>query len=167
MDVRYINPFITSVKHVFKTMLQTDVMVSRPHVRERDEAFADVSAVIGLSGDASGAVVLSFPLQTSCKVASTFAGMEMTPESEDFSDALGELANMVTGHAKANMEGLNLSISLPSVVVGKEHMISQSKLARRLALPCDSTLGRFNVEVVMVVEKKNASAEPVAAASST
>ena len=54
MDVRFINPFIGSVKNVFKTMLTTDIIVSKPVIKEHDEANADVSAVIGLSGDASG-----------------------------------------------------------------------------------------------------------------
>ncbi|NLX21577.1 MAG: chemotaxis protein CheX [Phycisphaerae bacterium] len=162
MDVRYINPFIASVKHVFKTMLATDVLVSKPLLKERDEAFADVSAVIGLSGDATGCVVLSFPLATSVQAASKFGGVEMDEKHADFADALGELANMVAGHAKANITGMDLTISLPSVVIGKEHVISQSRLARRLALPCDSALGRFTVEVVMVVGQKPAS-KPVAA----
>ncbi|MBP7936762.1 MAG: chemotaxis protein CheX [Phycisphaerae bacterium] len=165
MDVRFINPFIGSVKNVFKTMLATDIIVSKPVIKEHDEANADVSAVIGLSGDASGCVVLSFPTRTAAAAASKFAGAEMDEKNPDFADALGELANMVAGHAKANLEGLNLSISLPSVIIGKEHTVSQSRIAPRLSLPCDSSLGRFAVEVVLVVEKKPAavSAAPVPA----
>lgn len=154
MDVRYINPFIASVRNVFKTMLATEVNVSKPVIKAQGEASADVSSVIGLSGDATGCVVLSFPMHTAVAVASKFAGIAMTATHEDFSDALGELANMVAGHAKASLEGLNLNISLPTVVVGREHLVSQSKLAPRLALPCDSTLGRFCVEVVMVAATK-------------
>jgi chemotaxis protein CheX len=164
MDVRFVNPFISSVRNVFKTMLATEVSVSKPVIKDRDEGFADVSAVIGLSGDATGCVVLSFPMQTAVSVASKFAGVEMTATHEDFSDALGELANMVAGHAKANLEGLNMNISLPTVIVGREHVVSQSKLAPRLALPCDSSLGRFCVEVVMVTGKKPSSAQTPALA---
>ncbi len=164
MDVRYINPFIASVKNVFKTMLATEVTVSKPIIKGQGEASADVSAVIGLSGDATGCVVLSFPMHTAVTVASKFAGVQMTATHEAFSDALGELANMVAGHAKAGLEGLNLNISLPTVVIGREHLVSQSKLAPRLALPCDSTLGRFCVEVVMVADKKRHEAAGVPAA---
>jgi len=159
MDVRYVNPFIASVRNVFKTMLATEVAVSKPVIKDRDEGFADVSAVIGLSGDATGCVVLSFPMGTAAAAASKFAGVTMTATHEDFSDALGELANMVAGHAKANLDGLHLNISLPTVIVGREHVVSQSKLAPRLVLPCDSALGRFCVEVVMVAGKKNPAAQ--------
>lgn len=164
MDVRFINPFIFSVKNVFQTMLATDIIVSKPYVKEKDEANVDVSAIIGLSGDAVGAVVLCFPMKTAEAAATKFAGIELNSQHEDFADALGELANMVAGQAKAQLEGLNVSISLPSVIIGKEHQVSQSKNRPRLALPCDSVLGRFTVEVAMVVEKKAQAAKPQAAA---
>jgi chemotaxis protein CheX len=155
MDVRFINPFIYAVKNVFNTMLGEEIMVSKPFIKAKNEANADVSAIIGLSGDAVGCVVLSFSMQTALNASGKFAGIEMTQDHEDFSDALGELANMVAGQAKAQMDGLNVSISLPSVVIGKEHQVSQSKNQPRLVLPCDSGLGRFCVEVAMVVEKKS------------
>lgn len=160
MDVRYINPFIASVKTVFKTMLSADLMLSKPVVRDKHDGSADVSAIIGLSGDAVGCVALCFPMQSATKIASTFAGVELDQNHEDFSDALGELANMVAGQAKAQMDGLSISISLPSVIIGKEHVISQSKLSPRLAIPCDSTLGRFAVEVAMRVEKQQPKPAP-------
>ncbi len=157
MDVRYINPFVEAVQQLFKTMLNTELVISKPSIRQ-DDVFADVSAVIGFSGDASGAVVLCFPMETAVKAASTFAGIEMKPDDEDFSDAIGELANIVAGGAKARMNGLNISISLPSVVVGKQHAVLRSRQRPRLAIPCDSPLGRFTVEVAMVVNKRPATA---------
>ena len=167
MDVRFINPFIASVKTVFQTMLQTELVISRPVIKQEDEHSADVSAIIGLSGDAVGAVVLSFPLTTAIRVASKFAGVEMTPTHPDFSDALGELANMVAGQAKAKFEGISASISLPSVIIGREHIVSQSRHAPRLALPCDSVLGRFCVEVALMFEKKKSSKAAPAVAATT
>lgn len=100
MDVRYINPFIAAVKHVFKTMLSTDIMISKPRLKSPDEGNFDVSAVIGFSGDAAGAVILCFRTDTAVKTASKFTGSPLTPQHPDFSDALGELANMVAGQAK-------------------------------------------------------------------
>ncbi len=166
MDVRYINPFIQSVNNVFSTMLATDILISKPFVKTDDRQTADVSAVIGLSGDAVGSVALCFPMGSAVKTAGKFAGIEMTQDHEDFADALGELANMIAGGAKAKLEGLNVSVSLPNVVVGKNHVLSQSKQSPRLVLPCDSPLGRFAVEVGMVVKKQSANAgAPKAAVS--
>ena len=160
MDVRFINPFIEAITHLFKTMLKTDLMIGKPVVKDDDELRADVSAVIGFSGDAVGCMVLRFPVTTAVKVASTFAGVEMSKDHEDFPDALGELANIVAGGAKGKFEGMQIGISLPSVIIGKEHAVLQSKQRPRLVIPCDSTLGRFAVEVAMVIEKKQGTGTP-------
>ena len=159
MDARYINPFIAAVKHVFKTMLATEVTIGKPRIfQANQEPGADVSAVIGFSGDAIGCVELGFPMSTANNTASKFAGTDMAKDHEDFADALGELANMVAGQAKAKLEGLRISISLPSVIIGNDHIVSQSRQKPRLSLPCESPLGNFCVEVAMVVEKRSAAA---------
>jgi len=164
MDVRFINPFIAAVKNVFNTMVTTQITVGKPYViNASQEPVADVSAVIGLSGDVVGCVVLSLPMQSAVNAASKFAGMELTPDNPDFADALGELANMVAGQAKSNFTGFNVSISLPSVIIGREHVVSQSRAKPRLALPCESALGTFHVEVVMVVNRPSAKQAPAAA----
>ncbi len=164
MDVRFINPFVEAVQQLFKTMLNTELVIGKPSIRQ-DDVFADVSAVIGFSGDATGSVVLCFPMETAVKAASTFAGVEMKSDDEDFSDAIGELANIVAGGAKARMDGLNISISLPSVVVGTQHAVLRSRQRPRLAIPCDSSLGRFTVEVTMVVNKQVAASPQAAGAA--
>jgi chemotaxis protein CheX len=168
MDIRFINPFVAVVKKVFKTMVATEVMIGKPSINMPDQVpTADVSAVIGLSGDAAGCVVLSLPTSTATQAATKFSGLELKPEDPDFSDALGELANMVAGQAKAQFEGLNVSISLPSVIIGKEHVVSQSRHRPRLSIPCESQLGKFWVEVAMVVNNsgaENQAAGAVAAA---
>jgi len=167
MDVRFINPFILAVRRVFQTMLATEVRVGRPNVvTTKQESTADVSAVIGLSGDVVGCVILSLPIATAEAVASKFAGIALTRDHADFADALGELANMVAGQAKAQLDGMHVSISLPSVIVGQDHVVSQSRQWPRLHLPCESPLGTFIVEVAMVIEKREVGpAQPFAAAA--
>ena len=165
MHVRFINPFIQSVKNVFSTMLATDLLVSRPFVKVDDRLTSDVSALIGLSGDAVGCVALCFPMETATKVTGKFAGIEMSKEHEDFADALGELANMVAGGAKAKLDGFTVRISLPNVVVGRNHVVSHSSRKPRLVLPCDAPLGRFSVEVVLLAEKASTSAKAQSASS--
>lgn len=164
MDVRYINPFIASIKNLFSTMLDTEVLISKPFVQTGDELPSDATAVIGLSGDVMGSVALCFPMTTAVRAAGKFAGVELSENHEDFADALGEMANMVAGGAKAKLDGLNCSVALPNVVLGREHTLGRSNAAPRLVLPCDSALGRFRVEVGMVVKKKAHAVEQRAAA---
>ena len=52
MDVRYINPFISAIRNVFRTTLKTEILISKPRAPGKDDPDADVSAIIGLSGGA-------------------------------------------------------------------------------------------------------------------
>ncbi|UCE58785.1 MAG: chemotaxis protein CheX [Phycisphaerales bacterium] len=165
MDVRFINPFIGGIKNVFSTMLQTDIVISKPRVKGRDEPNADATAIIGFSGDATGSVALCFPMRTALATAGKFAGMEIAEDSPDFADALGELANMVAGQAKSKFEGLSVSISLPRVVAGRDLHLLDSQNTPVLLLPCDSALGRFSTEVTMQLTGRSRLKRPETAAS--
>ena len=157
MDVRFINPFIAAIQHVFATMLKADILISKPCLKQPGEHTAEVAAIIGISGDAVGSVALCFPMRTAVTTASRFVGTEISQDHPDFADALGELANMVAGSAKAKFEGLNASISLPQVVTGQDLRVLQNERTPSLLLPCDSTLGRFSAEVAMAVDTPRAS----------
>lgn len=166
MDVRFINPFMGGIKSVFSTMLNTEIMISKPRLKARDEPHPDVSAIIGFSGEALGSVALCFPVRTAVSAASKFAGVTITPDHPDFGDALGELANMVAGQAKSKFEGVNITISLPRVIAGKNLQLLDSKSAPVLILPCDSELGRFATEVSMVLGEKRSVRSAAATAQS-
>ncbi len=158
VDVRFISPFLLAVATVFKTMVHMDVKVQKPRALTDPGTQADVSGVIGFSGDASGCVVLSFSTPVACQIASAFAGIPIDEKHPDFSDAIGELANMVAGNAKKDFEDMNISISLPSVIIGRGHTVSGLRACPRLAIPCETPCGVFEVEVAMVVTKAPAAA---------
>ena len=154
MDVRYINPFIASICSTFETMCGLKVTIGKPTLHTEPYERTDVSAIIGFSGDAAGSVALCFGFDAASRMATSFAGVEITPEHADFGDALGELANMVAGGAKAKLEGLDVNISLPSVVIGQDQRILASKSSPRLQIPCSTDSGSFRVEVGMEICKK-------------
>ncbi len=162
MNVRYINPFIASICNVFETMCGAKVNIGKPVLQTEPYEQTDVSAIIGFSGDAAGSVALCFSLDSASKIATIFAGADITPDHEDFGDALGELANMVAGGAKAKLEGLDVNISLPSVIIGQGQRILASKSSPRLRIPCSTDAGNFRVEVGMEICKKGGVATPAA-----
>ncbi|HPD32654.1 MAG TPA: chemotaxis protein CheX [Phycisphaerae bacterium] len=154
MDVRYINPFILAVQNVFKTMLNVEVLVSKPLIKTKESPTSDVSAIIGLSGPVSGSVTLCFSKQVAVRVASTLAGTELSVyEPADLTDALGELTNMVAGQAKIQLPQSNITISLPRVILGDQHRLLESRTSPVLLLPCDSSIGRFSVEVTLLTKR--------------
>ncbi len=147
MDQSYIIPFIKSVQNVYETMLQLPVQMGQPELKQPGEAGHDVSAIIGMSGDVEGSVVLSFPTATAERVVAIFTGMELKSDHEDFADAVGELVNMVSGGAKAQFGGKEVTISCPSVVIGEKHQVYGRKDVVAICIPCECDCGEFNVEV--------------------
>lgn len=164
MDVKYINPFVRSICNTFETMCGMKVSVGKAELKTTNEPLTDVSSIIGFSGDAAGSVVLHFTFETASKIATAFAGIEITPSHPDFCDAIGELANMVAGGAKSTFEGLNISISLPNVIIGHNHNVSASKSTPRIVLPCQAEGITFAVEIGMVILSQKSCSTPVATA---
>jgi chemotaxis protein CheX len=156
MDVRYINPFVSAVQHVFKTMLDLGIFVSRPTIRGRDRRASAVSAIIELSGPVTGTVALCFSKQAAVRVASVFSGKALSiHQPAELADALGELANMVAGQAKSELPPSGITISLPRVVLVDQNRERAPALSPTLVLPCDSALGRFSVEVTMATNRSS------------
>jgi chemotaxis protein CheX len=149
MDVAYINPFIVSTVHTFKTMLSEDVTVGKPAVKALPFPTYDVSGIIGLSGDAQGSITMSFPKLTALKVVSKMMGMSIKVIGPELTDGIGEIANIVAGNAKQHLSNCNLSISLPNVVVGRSHVISAPSGSASIVVPFQSSLGDFAVEVTL------------------
>lgn len=147
MDASYITPFIRSSQNLFETMLQLPVTIGIPTLQKDPTPTYDISGIISMSGDVYGVVVLSFPTATANRVVSLFTGTQMTREHEDFADAVGELVNMVTGGAKAQFAGKNVSISCPSVVIGSDHVVSNRRDMVSVRIPCECDCGHFAVEV--------------------
>lgn len=150
MDARSITHFVASTHQVFETMLSLSVTPGKPTASCNVPRFqSDVSGVIGMTGDVVGMVVLSFPFSTAKGVLKAFTGSDIEPNSPDFSDAVGELVNMISGAAKAKFEGLSVSISCPSVVIGPGHRVQQASDTTCITIPFECAAGPFSVEVAI------------------
>ncbi|MFW6155185.1 MAG: chemotaxis protein CheX [Planctomycetota bacterium] len=150
MRAEHINPFITAVQLVFETMLDSPVAVAKPKLKHAGSPTYDVTGIISLSGDVVGSAALSFPMDTASQAVKAFTDTEVAPEDDMFADAIGELANMVTGNAKKDLHHLSVSISVPTVVVGHNHHLASHQLGPWVVLECACDLGTFNIEVCVV-----------------
>jgi chemotaxis protein CheX len=97
----------------------------------------DISGIIGLSGDVSGAVVISFKENTACQVTRILTGKEHDDLDKLVCDTTGEIINIIAGNVKKYYENeLRIKISLPSIVKGKAHCIVwPSDKARIICIP--------------------------------
>lgn len=150
MDPNLITPFIASLQNVFSTMMQLPVTVGEPTIKGGASPTYDVSGIIGMSGDAVGNVVLSFPMATAQRLVAIFTGTEMTADNPDFADAIGELTNMISGNAKGMFTGKKkVSISCPSVVLGAGHTIARPKDVPCIVIPATTDCGQLVLEIAI------------------
>jgi chemotaxis protein CheX len=141
---------IKSTQNIFEMMFQLPVEVGEPKMGEIDQTNYDVSGIIGMNGDVDGSVVISFPMGTAQRLVSIFTGAECSEDNtEDLSDAIGEIANMIAGGAKAQFEGMSVSITCPSVVIGASHSVYGRKDVTSVTIPCSCDCGEFCVEIAV------------------
>ncbi|MDR1893127.1 MAG: chemotaxis protein CheX [Spirochaetales bacterium] len=135
---QYIQPFIDSCSNVFKEFLGLELSPDRPYFTEKDTyAEWDISAVIGLTGEARGAVVISMKKSLARKITGILTG-ETHEEMDDIVvDAIGEIVNIIAGNAKKGLEeSFRIVISLPTIILGANHSINwPTEKARIIAIP--------------------------------
>jgi len=147
MRVEYINPFIISLRNAFRTMLGCDVRRGAITLMQGPSPSHSISGVVGLSGRAIGTVVLSLSEKVALKAASTMLMTEAKTIDADVIDAVGELANMVAGAAKADLEEYQLMVSLQNVVTGANHKVRFPSNVTPICVPFDTDWGPLTLEV--------------------
>jgi len=163
LDPIYVTAFIEATQNVFQTMLRQEVSFAKPIVGRLPHLDNDVSAIIGMSGDVVGTVVLSLPAATASKIVELFVGLPIDMENEDFADAVGELVNVISGGAKAKFDGQEVRISCPSVVIGQGHTVQQPSGSVSISIPCESSCGGFSVDVSIKKVGVSQASQPAAA----
>ena len=135
---QYIQPFIKVCENVFKEFLGQKLVVRVPYFMEKNELTEwDISAVIGLTGEARGAVVISMKNDLAVKLTGILTNKSHEVEHDEVIDAVGEIVNIISGNVKGELEEtFRLTISLPTIVTGKKHSIAwPDGLARVICIP--------------------------------
>lgn len=147
MQAEHINPFLKAVSNTFSTMLNAearrgDLTLGDPKVRKYP-----ISGIIGLSGHAIGTVVINLSEEVAIKAASVMLMDDITELNDDVIDTVGELANMVAGQAKVELEQYELSVSLPNVVTGVGHEVRFPSSSPPVSVSYDTDFGPLLLEV--------------------
>ena len=145
-------PFLRAVEEAFEKMLGCSVSAGRVSERETPSP-RDLSVVVGFTGGRRGAVILSVGERTACRLVSRFAGEQLEELSPTVYDGVGEILNIIAGRAKTALsrEATGIEMSLPTIVMGREHEVHRLRDAPTLLLPFSSELGDF--ELVLILER--------------
>jgi chemotaxis protein CheX len=103
-----------------------------------------------MSGDVVGTIILSFRCRRGGVDRRAVLRREARERTPDFADAVGELVNMVSGGAKAMFtDTKDVSISCPSVIVGKDHGVALPSDVPCVVIPCTTDCGEFVIEIAI------------------
>jgi chemotaxis protein CheX len=122
MNVKFINPFVAATTTVFKTMLNIDLKMNKPILKNTKNTSAEVTGIMGLAGDTNGTICMSFTKKGALFVYKTLMGDEHNEINPEVIDAIGELTNITSGQARKEFEksDINLKAAIPTVIVGKD-----------------------------------------------
>jgi len=140
-NVEYLNPFITSIISLFDTMLDIKITRGTPFISPNPLPEHYVSGVIGLTGRAKGAAVVSLGKETALRCTERLMGERPATINSDVVDAVGEMANIVAGGAKAQLQQLEMNLGLPSVFTGNDHTVGFPSDLTPVCIPFDCPWG--------------------------
>ena len=141
-------------------MLQCELTRGELSLPDRFQSQHEVSGILGLSGTkGSGTVGLSLTENVAMQATGVLLGSEKNSIDEDVIDAIGELTNMVAGAAKSEMEFLQMRLSLPTVIMGKDMLVGFDKAIRPLVIPFECAWGELSLEIGMAVNEALINAE--------
>lgn len=142
----FIKPVVEAAHAVFVKMLQVSprrTELTAIHVMTPGH---EVTAIVNVAGKAEGTVALSFSRSAALAVLARLVGEESTIIGPQVCDAVGELANMVAGNAKSKLADLELTLSIPTVIFGRNRIVRYPRGVVPMRLAFDSSLGPFSVD---------------------
>jgi chemotaxis protein CheX len=108
---------------VFATMFGL-TLTADPCLEETNDTglTTGVAAVVGIAGPLAGTGTVMCSVEAACRLSSVMLMTEFTELGDDVLDAMGEIANMIVGNVKNNLEADAgpLGLSTPTVVHGRD-----------------------------------------------
>ena len=149
MKAEYINSFIKATIRVLHTMAEVRTRAKKPYLKKDDLATGDVSTIVGLTCQSTGTFSISFAEACILRIASNIFGEELKELDRESIEVAGEIANMISGQARQEIErlGLLLDGAIPSIFFGKGHTIYHMTEGPKIAIPFIMEEGVFTMEV--------------------
>ncbi len=127
VKVELIVPFIKAAHSVFESMINMEIRRKEVFVKKGYLMSGEISGIIGLSGDTTGTCAISLPAELAIECVERLLGERPKKgiDDPDVRDCVGELINMITGHAKTTLANMkhNFNITLPTLISGIGHEI--------------------------------------------
>jgi len=140
--------FVAATNNILSTMANITPVAGKVFVKKENTALGAFSAVIGVTGQYQGSICVTFSREGAISIAKSMLGDDLGDLEQDVADTVGEIANMVSGRARAAIaeKGITLQGSTPTIVVGADHRITHLSKAPVMCIPFTMPEGTFTVE---------------------
>jgi len=151
MDVKFINPFLYGTNEVMEKMAFISPVAGKPFAKISDTACGDISGIIGMTGDATGSLALSFSESCIIGICEKMLGEQYTEINRSVLDTVGELTNMISGASRKLMEKDDLKViaAIPTIVYGRAHTIHHVVKGPSIVIPFSTEFGDFVIDVCL------------------
>ncbi|MCD6507807.1 chemotaxis protein CheX [Candidatus Poribacteria bacterium] len=127
MKEKLIRSIIEGTKQVFRMMLSVDPIPGEPkESRETGMKVSGITGIIGFAGERGSCILyIRCPDDVAEILASKMLGAEFNGMGEEIRDALGEIANMISGSVNSFLSdmGLEFNLSIPTIISGRDYEI--------------------------------------------
>jgi chemotaxis protein CheX len=151
MDVRFINPFLYGTAEVMEKMAFIKPVAGKVFAKTDDTACGDISGIIGMTGDATGSLALTFNEECIIGIVGKMIGETHTEIDRAVLDAVGELTNIISGASRKMMEkdGIKVFAAIPTIVFGKAHTVRHIIKGPSIVIPFQTEFGEFVIDVCL------------------
>jgi chemotaxis protein CheX len=150
MDTTLVGAFASSAQATFKEMFGLEAIAAAPRdLGSQEEHSWDITGLIGLAGEAQGIVALRLTHGLAVSLlASTGVSAGGEKEMRELEGGLvGEMINIIAGHATSSVSDLNMEIAPPVVVRGPNHRIGWPSIGPVVAIDFKLPVGSFEIDL--------------------
>jgi chemotaxis protein CheX len=143
-------PFLLAAKGVLEQELGGGVGRGQLRVERGDFEAGEVTAVVGVTGALSGAVMYRMSEATALAIVGQMMGQRFRELDALARSGVGELGNVITGRAGVLLEraGVRADIAPPMLICGRGGMMSSLDIPR-LVVPLETGAGAIDLQIAL------------------
>ena len=164
MKMELIQPFINAADAVLAQGLQCSMSIGNLSMEEEAYRRKGIAALIWVTGDIEGRIILDLAPETAVRVASKFAGTELPATDSLVRETVFELANQVIGNAVTvlNDQGFDFRVH-PPVLHTSDHGPKSSEDTEALVICFETGAGEIFMNIALRYGQSHRSDQAVAA----
>lgn len=149
MRVEIINSFLKATVTVLETMAFLKPEHGKPYLKQNKLSTGDITSIVSITGKADATFAISFDTDSILLIMDKMLGLKVTGISSDVKDAIGEIANIISGSARRDLAtyGIDYNGLIPTIIIGKNHEVKHIYDEPVIAIPFSFEKGKFTIEL--------------------